>query len=209
MRCRAFPLIAFAGRAARSGRKPQRPPGRDRLLLLCLLAGWGGCFAFVAVAPAAASKEDQIKAAFLYNFTKFVEWPAGRFANARSPIVIGVLASDPVAAELATLVKDRQVNGRAVVVTPVATLEELRSAHVVFVSTEEEAKLGNIAEAMNGAAVLTVGETERFTAQGGMIAFTREADKVRFAINLESSERAGLKISAQLLKLATRIWRKA
>ena len=121
------------------------------------------------------SKEYQIKAAFLYNFTKFV--------------------------------KDRTVNGRAILVTLIHTADEVPSVHLLFVPAGEETRLAPIA--WQNAAVVVVGESERFTALGGTISFTREADKVRFAINLDSAERAGLKISAQLLKLATDVQHKS
>ena len=180
------------------------------LLLLCLLTagGAGNAWAAGAVVGAAATKEIQVKAAFLYNFTKFVDWPAGRFRDPTSPIVIGIWGAHPVVDELAELVKERQVNGRSFVVTAVATVEQARAMHILFVPAGEEAQFGDLVADLNGAAILTVGESERFASLGGIITFTREADKIRFMINLEASEPAGLKLSAQLLKLATRVRRK-
>lgn len=155
------------------------------------------------------AKEYRLKAAFLYNFTKFVEWPPDRFETASAPIVIGVFGSEPFAEELEKTVRGRVVNGRSIVVRNYDNLEAARGAHVVFLPAGEEEWLQKGDQMLHAAAVLTVGESERFAALGGMIAFSREADKVRFAINLAASEQARLKLSAQLLKLATSVRRKS
>jgi hypothetical protein len=148
------------------------------------------------------SKEYQVKAAYLYNFAKFVEWPAQRFANAEAPLVIGVFGENPFGDELRAIARNHKINGRDIVILPVTTSAEARAAQMVFFSAAEDAhaaqELGKIREA----GVLTVGESEKFIAAGGMIAFVREGDKVRFEINAEAAEQQGLKISAQLLKLA-------
>lgn len=157
-------------------------------------------------ADADVSKEYQVKAAFLYNFTKFVEWPRERFADATSPIVIGVLGRNPFGDVLGKIVQGRTVNGRALQVRLIARADELAAVHLLFVPAGEEDRLP--AAAWQNAAVVAVGESADFAAHGGTIIFTREADKVCFAINLASAGRAGLKISAQLLKLATDVRRK-
>jgi len=151
--------------------------------------------------------EYQVKAAFLYNFTKFIEWPPERFADATSPIVIGVLGRNPLGDELEKIVRGRRVNGRAILVKFLPTADDISSVHLLFVPAGEETRLP--ATAWPQAAVVVVGESEACTALGGMIGFTRDADKIRFSINLESAEGRGLKISAQLLKLATAVRRKS
>jgi hypothetical protein len=172
---------------------------------------WGWCgWALLGLSAltvrADVSKEYQLKAAFLFNFTKFVEWPAGRFADDTSPIVIGVLGRNPFEDKLANLVKDRLVNGRAIVVRSVTAADDPRTVHVLFVPGGEEPT--GSAPAWQNSAVLTVGESRAFAALGGNITFTQEGDKVRFEINLATAERDELKISAQLLKLATAVRRK-
>jgi len=152
-------------------------------------------------------KEYQVKAAFLYNFTKFVEWPPASFADETSPIVIGVLGRNPFGDELEKIVKDRTVNHRTILVKLIHTADEVSTVQLLFVPVGEESRLPTAA--WQHAAVVVVGESPHFAAAGGIITFLREADKVRFAINLESAERAGLKISAQLLKLATEVQRKS
>lgn len=158
-------------------------------------------------ADAAVSKEYQLKAAFLYNFTKFIEWPPQRFPDETSPFIIGVLERNPFGDELERVVKGRILNGRAIVVKLIHTAEEALTVHLLFVPSGLENRLP--AAVWQNAAVVAVGESEAFAALGGTIVFTREADKVRFAINLESTERNGLKISAQLLKLASDVRRKS
>ena len=153
------------------------------------------------------SKEYQIKAAFVYNFTKFVSWPAQSFAAADSPIVVGVLCQTAIAAELETTVKNRKVNGRAIAVLRMNGPEQAASTNMVFVCASEDAQFAAVRKAIATSPVLTVGESASFGQQGGMINFVLEGDKIRFEINTDSAENAGLKISAQLQKLAVAIRR--
>lgn len=147
------------------------------------------------------SKEYRLKAAFLYNFTKFVSWPADRFADDTSPIVIAVLGTKPFEQELTELVKDRSVDGRPIRIRAIQSAAQLDGAHVVFLHAGEETRLP--ASLFDAAGVLTVGESSDFTRRGGIITFVVADEKVRFEINQGAAEQAGLKISGQLLKLAT------
>jgi len=158
---------------------------------------------FLPVSRADISKEYQLKAAFLYNFTKFVEWPSRCFANATSPITISILGDNPFAEELETAVRGRRVNGRPVVVKVIDSIAQADDAQVLFVAAKNEARLGGTLGALQQTGVLTVGESRQFAAMGGIITFTLQTDKVRFQINQPASEQAGLRINAQLLKLAT------
>jgi hypothetical protein len=154
-------------------------------------------------AAAAPGRECEIKAAFLYNFTKFVDWPAATFANADAPIVIGVLGDSPCAQALERLVKDRKVNGRAIVVRRIASGEEAKATQVLFVGLAHEAQFAGLQPAIRLLPILTVGESSGFPILGGAIEFVPQGDKIRFEINIDAAEHAGLKISAQLQKLAT------
>ena len=178
-----------------------RAPRRNRLIrLLCSFALLG--LSLGASAPVApVSKEYHLKAGFLYNFSKFVEWPAARFAKADSAIVIAVLGTDPFGEELDKVVKDRVVDGRPVVVRRIKTAAEISAAHIVFVARDAEPLLVDFLGALPG--VLTVGESTSFTARGGLVAFYVINEKVRFEINQDGAEKAGLKLSGQLLKLAS------
>lgn len=161
------------------------------------------CFAAETI-----SKEYQLKAAFLYNFTKFVEWPAPALAAKDSPIIIGVLGKNPFGDELAKLVQERTVNGHPFIVQQLASVNEATNVNLLFVPRGQESLLTDRLPGLQAAGALTVGESEAFAAMAGIVNFTMEADKIRFEINLEEAERGGLKISAQLLKLAKTVRRK-
>jgi hypothetical protein len=150
----------------------------------------------------ATAKEAQIMAAFLYNFTKFVEWPAERFGDAADPIVLGIFGDSLIQAELVAVVSGRKVNGRELVVRRVATVIEVANAHVVFVGGAEESRFADVLPALNDWGVLTVGESKEFLDDGGMVRLFLEAQRLRFEINIPAAQRANLKISSQLQKLA-------
>jgi hypothetical protein len=176
---------------------PSRRPRLLRLLYSFALLG----LSLGAAAPApAASKEYQLKAGFLYNFTKFVQWPEDRFDDEGSAIVIAVLGNDPFGGELDKVVKDRIVEGRAIVIRRIKTAAEIPGAHIVFIARDAEPLLADSLRASPG--VLTVGESTSFTARGGIVAFYVINEKVRFEINQDAADKAGLKLSGQLLKLA-------
>jgi hypothetical protein len=160
-------------------------------------------------AAAAPARECEIKAAFLYNFTKFVDWPPSTFPDSGAPIVIGVLGDSPCAQALERLVKDRKVNGRKIVVRPIASAEDAKLTHLLFVGSAHEAQFAGLKPAIETLPVLTVGESPGFATLGGAVDFVPQGDNIRFEINIGAVERAGLKISAQLQKLATVIRRSA
>lgn len=177
---------------------------RGPMLLLLALAG---AVAGPATESAPLAQEHQLKAAFLYNFTKFVDWPPRRFARPESPLVIAVLGKNPFADAVLELARDRRVNGRPVHFRRVEAPEEAREAHLVFIAAGEEARFGPALAALHAAGVLTVGESPRFAAAGGVITFVMQEDKVRFVINLAAAQAAQLRVSAQLQKLASRVER--
>lgn len=156
--------------------------------------------------PPPISKEYQVKAAFLFNFTKFVEWPSERFSSRDTPIVIAVLGRNPFGDELEKLVRNRLVDGRPVVVQPLLSAEEAKSGvadfHVLFVAAGEEAHFADLLKIVPLVGVLTVGESDRFASFGGTVTFVVVESRVRFEINRAAAEAAGLKLSAQLQKLA-------
>lgn len=194
------PPTPFAAPAGNRCWFPQVGRGGGWLVFAGLL-----CLAGPAAAGAEpeVAKEYQLKAAYLYNFTKFVEWPRERFADDTSPIVIAVLGENPFGDELARLVSGRKVNGRPITVLAARSVREGAAAHLLFISARDEKSLGPALAQLHAAGVLTVGESPGFAAGGGIITFILEADKVRFEINLTAAEQSRLKLSAQLLKLAT------
>lgn len=151
------------------------------------------------------AKEYQVKAAFLYNFTKYVEWPDRCFAAADAPFVIGVIGRNPFGGELEKLVRGRSVAGRSIVAVQLTAIDPTTTLHLLFVATGEEKKIEPHMATLRRAGVLTVGESDRFTAIGGIVTFIRREDQVRFEIDAASAGTSGLKVSAQLLKLATAV----
>ena len=172
--------------------------GPALLWLFLWLAGNG----LAAGAEPAASNEYQVKAAFVYNFLKFVEWPAGQFAETNSPIVIGVAGKGAMGAELEAAVSGRRINGRELVVRTVDSPPAAQGTHVLFVGLGEDQRAEEWLRQPKGGGTLTVGESEVFGKRGGMITFWHEGDKRRFSIDVAAASQAGLKISAQLQKLA-------
>jgi hypothetical protein len=152
--------------------------------------------------PAQDAGEYQVKAAFLYNFAKFVEWPAGSFADGATPLRICILGQDPFGQELRNVANDKMVNGHKLVVDQVADLAAARSCHILFIASSKKADMKQILESLRAADVLTVGDTKGFAKMGGMINFVLEDDRVRFEVNKTAAGKTGLKISSKLLSIA-------
>ncbi len=154
-----------------------------------------------AQAPAPLT-ETQIKAGFLFNFTKFVEWPPDAFADATSPIVLGIVGEDPFGDLLTRAVAGKTVNGRAVLVRHFVADQNLQGCNILFISASEEKHLPRILDGLRGSSVLSVGETDEFARLGGVINFFIEGNRVRLQINLEAATRARLKVSAKVIAVA-------
>ncbi|MES1241291.1 MAG: YfiR family protein [Acidobacteriota bacterium] len=146
--------------------------------------------------------EYELKAAFLFNFVKFVEWPADAFAGAKSPLTICVYGADPFGASLDGAVRGESLGERGLLVQRPESLDDLRDCQVLFVSRSERARMPEVLARVQGAPVLTVGDTDGFLKAGGVINFVVEHNKVRFLINQEAAGRSQLKISSKLLRLA-------
>ncbi len=146
--------------------------------------------------------EYQVKAAFLYNFAKFVDWPGDALGNGNGPLVIGVIGDDPFGGALDQAINGKTVKGRTLVVRRLKWGQDLRSCHVLFISSSEQKRLREIIESLRGASVLTVGDMGQFNQHGGIINLILEANKVRFEINSRGADQARLRISSKLLSLA-------
>lgn len=151
-------------------------------------------------APAGAQDEYGVKAAFLFNFAKFVEWPADAFVAPDAGLVLCVAGAGAVDAAVQATVKGKLVNGRPIEVRRVDD-GEARSCHLLFIADGRD-RAAQLVEGARAGAVLTVGETPGFTQLGGVINFTTEDSKVRFEINEDAARKARLKISSKLLSLA-------
>jgi hypothetical protein len=155
-----------------------------------------------AGARAQEANEYQLKAAFLYNFAKFVEWPPQAFKSSSDPIVIGVLGKSPFGDSLAAAVAGKEWGGRPFQVREISTAQQAAGCQIVFISSSERKRLAALLSGIGNAAVLTVGEMDNFTAAGGMVNFKIDAGSVRLQINVEAARKQQLHISAKLLSLA-------
>ena len=160
-------------------------------------------------AEAPALSERQVKALFLFNFAKYVDWPAGVFSNSSAPIVIGVVGEDGFSDEFRRITGDRKVNDRKVVIKQIDGTADLKDCQILFVRSSENGRLTEILEAVKNSAVLTVGETDRFLLQEGMINFTKKENKIHLEINLVPAQRVNLKLSSKLLTVAEVVLGKA
>lgn len=149
-----------------------------------------------ASAQSFSSREYEIKAGYLYNFIKYVDWP-----SYGDTITIGVLGYDPFGTALAPL-NGKLVKGRRLVIKHLDSVRDAQQCQIIFVSSSEKQRLQEIFESLRSARVLTVGETQGFADGGGIINFIEENNKIRFEINAEAARRTGLSISSELLKLA-------
>jgi hypothetical protein len=184
------------------------------MALRCRVPSWALAASFLAGAaqaavagapasPAAGATEYKVKAAFLYNFTRFVEWPPDTLGDADEPFVIAVLGQDPFGPVLDETMAGKTVAGHRIEVRRFTRVDDVGAAQLVFVSASERASAPEILKALERPGLLTVGDTDGFAAHGGAINFTVRARRVRFQINPARAEQAGLKVSSQLLKLAT------
>lgn len=181
------------------------PKGRPPIFLcLILLLGAGGAGAAPrAGVPDEAFPEHQVKAAFFYNFTKYVEWPPQFFASAQSSIVLGFLGADPFRGTLEEVIKDRLVNGRALVWKKFDQPPRGGECHVLYIGSNEEARVKQALAKIRTEPILTVGDSEAFGRAGGIVWFRVSENRVRFVINIDAARRAGLQISSRLLGVAT------
>jgi len=163
-------------------------------------------------------KEYEVKAAFIYNFLKFVDWPEEKMASSGNQITLGIIGEDPFG-PAANIFKDKKVENRQLVIkrfegieqlrkttekdkTTSEELEALKGCHLLFICPSEQKQVRQIIDTVGKNSVLTVGDTSEFIESGGAISFFMEDNKIRFNINLTAAEKAGLKIRSQLLRLA-------
>jgi hypothetical protein len=159
----------------------------------------------VLAAQAQSATEYQVKAAFLFNFAKFVEWPADAFASADAPLQICVLGQDPFDRDFERGIEEKTVNGHAIEIVHPSGLLQAKACQILFVAASEGPHLQEILRGLKRTNVLTVGDAAGFARMGGIINFVLEDSRVRFEINIQAAERAHLKLSARLLTVAKTI----
>ena len=175
---------------------------RTRIAALCILAS--------AIAASGAAPESQsqskseyaLKAVFLYNFCRFIEWPKSEFASPADPIIIAVVGEDPFGHLLEEAVHDETVRGRSIQIQRYRNGDSIGHCHLLFISRSESRRVDGILAAVGGKSVVTVGETDAFIDRGGMIALTAERNRVRIHINPALLRAANLDVSSKLLRVA-------
>lgn len=145
--------------------------------------------------------EYPVKAAFLYHFVEFVEWPRTTHSEPAT-LTIGVLGRDPFGEVLDSAILNKMMAGRTLTIRRFATVEALETCEILFIASSEMPRLPQVLLRLRGAAVLTVGEADRFAQRGGMIGFVLENNRVRLDINRVATESAGLRVSSKLLAVA-------
>lgn len=148
------------------------------------------------------SREYQLKAAFLFNFTQFVEWPATSLPSDQSPLVIGILGKTPFNSYLEEIVSGEKINGHPIVVHYYDNIDEIKTCHILFVNQGESKNVEKTVTGLKGRHILTVSDVPEFTKQGGMIMFFKKENKIKLQINQEAYREANLVISSKLLRLA-------
>jgi hypothetical protein len=187
------------------------PNDKPRQLLACLRDHAWPRIAIVLMLMAASPRagadgtpvgEYQLKAVFLFNFAKFVEWPPQAFAGPHDRFTICVLGENPFGSALDEAVRGKTVADRSIAIRLVSSAEQARTCQILFVSASEAKRIRGILEALKNCSVLTVGDTDDFTVNGGVVQFKMKDSRVRIEIDAATAERAGLRISSKLLSLA-------
>ncbi|MGH7992498.1 MAG: YfiR family protein [Limisphaerales bacterium] len=186
-------------------RLPQRAVPGTRMPLKAVVLVFSLIFApgFAGFAQDSSPSEYQIKAAFLYNFAKFVQWPPQAFAGPRSPMVIGMLGDNVFGDNLERTIRNKTIDNRPFEFREFHSVKEATNCQILFISPSEKKRLPKILNGLRGTSVLTVSETDHFIEDGGMINFDIEDNEVHFQINNAAAKRSGLIISSKLLSLAT------
>jgi hypothetical protein len=153
-------------------------------------------------APPTEYPEYQLKAGYLWNFSRYVDWPARSFKQTNSPLVIGILGQDRFGNDLRKLVAGKKVEGHDLVVRKVETMDQSRECQILFISMSERKRTIDILQALKSAPVLTVGESEGFIQAGGIINFQVRDRELLLDINRTAAEKVGLRISSKLLKIS-------
>ena len=191
-----------------TGRAPARRLRTDhvallshRLLCVALLAGLAMLLVRAPVSGAPPS-EHAVKAAYLFNFANFVQWPTDAFPAPDAPLNICLLGADPFGPLLDATLADEKIEGRPLVARRLGSVRDVESCQIVFVPAVEKRQLPALLATLDARPALTVGESEGFAREGGMIGFVLQNETVRFEVNATAVEHAGLKMSAHLLNLA-------
>jgi hypothetical protein len=180
---------------------------KTRICWKALIAGLLLSLCGSRLAGAQAVSEDQVKAAYLYSFAKFVEWPAGTFASPSDPIRLCILNSRSFQTQLNKIAGNKQIAGHPVLVIFVQDAKQARGCHELFIDSSQSQATPQIIDTLRGTSVLTVGDTNSFVEQGGIINFIVQDDHVQFQVNQKAALQARLRMNSQLLSVARRVFK--
>lgn len=179
--------------------KPPLTLTRRETVRVCV--GWVLCALTLHASPAekaAELPEYQLKAAFLYNFAKFITWPGATFKEADAPLVLTVLGEDPFGATLEQTLAGKLVNGHPIQINRAATGSIATNCHILFIARSERERLNDILRSVAAQPVLTVSDADRFAQDGGMINLLLEGKAVRFEININATDKCGFTVNPKL-----------
>jgi hypothetical protein len=183
--------------SGKDSRTRTRTMGHAAWLLLLLSLTFGEL-----TAQAQLSREYQLKSVFLFNFAQFTDWPPSAFADANSPMVIGILGNDPFGSALEETVHGETIHGRRLIIEHYRRADEIKTCHILFISQSEARNAEEILKRLKGKPILTVADADSPPTAGAMIRFAVESNKVHFRINVQAAQEAGLTLSSRLLRVA-------
>jgi hypothetical protein len=169
---------------------------RIRFIILFLL------LIFPSLAQNPTNSEAKIKAVFLYNFTRFVGWPAGSFQHETSPFVIGIIGGDPFGAYIEQAIRGEKVNSHPMELRRYNSIDEIANCHILFINLQDGGMIKDVIAHVSGKSILTVSDANNFAGWGGIIRFYSEESKVKIEINTTSAKAAQLSISSKLLSVS-------
>lgn len=164
------------------------------------------CYLFFAVqllhAQIKPAPEYQVKAVFLFNFTRFIDWPSTAFSSANAPFVIGIMGTDPFGDYIEEIVKGENIQGHPIIIQRYPTAKNILNCHILFINTHESIQIKETLSSVGRKSILTVSDANNFAKLGGVVRFYKEDNKIKLEINITSSKAAQLEISSKLLSVA-------
>ena len=153
-------------------------------------------------AQTAPQSEDKVKAVFLYNFTRFIDWPSSAFASNEQPFKIGIMGEDPFGIYLEEAIRNEKYSGRPIIIEKFENAKDIKDCHMIFINTKNQKEIKNILNNLENKTVLTIAEHPEFVKWGGMIRLYSDDRKIRIQINDAAARLVKIKVSAKLLNIA-------
>jgi hypothetical protein len=147
--------------------------------------------------------EEQVKAVFIFNFTKFIDWPASAFSAPESPFIIGVVGKQSISSYLQEAIAGEYAAGRTIMIKHYSSPKDIRNCHILYIGSEDPEKVKSILATTQNQNILTVGDSPNFLRWGGMVRFFTEKGKIRLEINSDAARSSGIRISSKLLSVAS------